>query len=727
VIPERNTIRWERGEDGIVLLTFDDPAQTANTLNNACRQSITAAVDRLEAECDQITGVIIASAKKTFFAGGDLNRLFGATPERAASFATESRELNGAFRRIETLGRPVVATLAGAALGGGLEVALAAHHRIVVDDPEIELGLPEVTLGLLPGAGGTTRVVRMLGVADALEHVILPGTRHDPRRALDLCLIDQLVSSPEQLPAAAREWISTHPDAAQPWDAPGYVVPGGTPHQQPLAAKLPSIIATLRKNYPCDRDRAPHHALAAAVEGAQVDVNTALEIEGRYFLELMTGQTSKNMIRGGFFDPQRLRRRGRGPDAARFEPARAVVLGAGMMGAGIAHVCARAGMEVVLKDTTLELAEAGRARCGEVFVGEAARGRITAEQADAFLTRITATADPADAAGAELLIEAVFEDPAVKAAALAEIEPHLAADALLASNTSTLPITQLASAVTNGERFIGIHFFSPVHKMPLIEIIKGAGTSDATLERALDVARRLRKTAIVVNDSPGFFTSRVIRAFTNEGLAMLPEGVAPASIEQATLQVGYPTPVLALCDQLGLDLMQRIRRLAVEDPDHALSTDHKALDAIDQMLAAPGRPGRRAGAGFYEYVDGRRQHLWSGLGQTFPPAEPKIPFEDVKERLLFAEAIEAVRCLQEGVIESAAAANVGSLLGIGFPRWTGGVLQYINSYAGGPAGFAERARALADRYGTRFEAPTLLLEKAGRGEQFDDKEQLAVA
>jgi 3-hydroxyacyl-CoA dehydrogenase/enoyl-CoA hydratase/3-hydroxybutyryl-CoA epimerase len=732
---ERNTIRYERGDDGIVVLTLDDPEQSANTMNAAYMASMGAAVDRLEAERDDITGVIITSAKKTFFAGGDLNDLRRATKADSEQVIELGRTIKGQLRRLETLGRPVVAAINGSALGGGLEICLACHCRIVVDDPKIELGCPEVQLGLLPGGGGVVRTVRMLGIVNALMQVLLQGQRHRPAKAKELGLVDELVAAREDLIPAAKAWIAARAGGdpvVQPWDAKGYKIPGGTPSTPALAMNLPAFPANLRKqlkgaNYP-----APHHIMAAAVEGAQVDIENAFEIEGRYFADLVTSQVAKNMIQAFFFDLQRVNgARGRAPEAERYEARKAVVLGAGMMGAAIAYVCAKAGIDVVLKDVSPEAAERGKDYSRKLVDKAVERGRSSREQADELLARITPTADPADAAGADLVIEAVFEDPKVKAQVFGEIEPFLAPGALLGSNTSTLPITGLAAASARPADFIGLHFFSPVDKMPLLEIIKGEQTSDETLSRALDVAKQIRKTPIVVNDSRGFFTSRVIGTFILEGIAMLLEGVPAPTIEQASSQAGYPAPVLQLSDELNLNLMRKIRETTKAElaAEGVTMPEHPAAQVVDRLLDEYGRGGKLAGAGFYEYEDGKRTRLWPGLAEAFPPvADPStISLEDLKERMLFAEAIESVKCVDEGVIESVADANIGSIMGIGFPPWTGGVLQYVNGYDGGLAGFVARARELAERYGERFEPPASLVAKAERGEIYSDEGTLVSA
>ncbi len=730
-----NTIRWEEDEDGIVVLTLDDPSQSANTMNAAYKASMAAAVDRLEAENDEITGVVITSGKKTFFAGGDLNDLRLATKEHAAQISEEIRDIKRQLRRLEQLGKPVAAAINGAALGGGLEICLACHHRVALDSPKVQLGFPEVQLGLLPGAGGVVRTVRMLGIVDALMQLLLQGQRLRPDKAKELGIVDEVVATPEELVPAAKAWIKSNPEAVQPWDVKGYKIPGGVPSNPKLAQNLPAFPANLRKqlkgaNYP-----APHHIMAAAVEGAQVDFDNAIEIEGRYFVDLVTGQVSKNMIQAFFFDMQRVSGdRGRPEGIEPFQPKKMVVLGAGMMGAAIAYVCAKAGIEVVLKDVSLEAAQRGKTYSEKLLEKAISRGRSTQEKADALLALIKPSVDPADAAGAELVIEAVFEDPNVKAQVFGEIEPHLAPDALLGSNTSTLPITGLSEHVSRPADFIGLHFFSPVDKMPLLEIIKGEKTSDETLYRALDVAKLIKKTPIVVNDSRGFFTSRVIGTFINEGIAMLVEGVPAPTIEQASSQAGYPAPVLQLSDELNLKLMRKIRNAAKEAADSASSgwDGHPSEQVIDRMLDEFDRPGKLEGRGFYEYADGKRVGLWTGLRDAFPPVDDpsQISLPDLEERMLFAEAIESVKCLDEGVIESSADANIGSILGIGFPGWTGGVLQYINGYqhpehGGGPSAFAARARELADRYGERFDPPASLVEKAERGETYSDEAPVA--
>ncbi|RCH69079.1 3-hydroxyacyl-CoA dehydrogenase [Streptomyces sp. SDr-06] len=727
---ESTTIRWEQDETGVVTLVLDDPNQSANTMNQAFKDSIAAIADRAEAEKDSIRGIIYTSAKKTFFAGGDLKDMIQVGPDRAQQAFDTGTAIKNSLRRIETLGKPVVAAINGAALGGGYEIALASHHRIALDAPGSKIGLPEVTLGLLPAGGGVTRTVRLMGITDALLKVLLQGTQYSPRRALENGLVHEVAATREEMLAQARAFIDAHPESQQPWDVRGYKIPGGTPSNPRFAANLPAFPANLKKQLQGAPYPAPRNILAAAVEGSQVDFESALTIEARYFTELVTGQTAKNMIQAFFFDLQAVNSGVSRPEGIEPRPVRKVaVLGAGMMGAGIAYSCARAGIEVVLKDVSPEAAQKGKAYSEKLLAKALSRGRTTEAQRDALLALITPTADPGALAGCDAVIEAVFEDTSLKHKVFQEIQDIVAPDALLCSNTSTLPITGLAEGVARQEDFIGLHFFSPVDKMPLVEIIKGERTGDEALARAFDLVRQIKKTPIVVNDSRGFFTSRVIGQFINEGVAMVGEGIEPASIEQAAGQAGYPAKVLSLMDELTLTLPRKIRnetRRAVEEAG-GVWPGHPSDAVIDRMVDEFGRTGRSGGAGFYEYgEDGKRGKLWPGLREHFTKPGYEIPFEDMKERMLFSESLDTVRLFEEGVLTSVADANIGSIMGIGFPAWTGGVLQYINGYDGGAEGrvglpgFVARARELAERYGERFQPPALLVRKAENGETFKD-------
>lgn len=709
---EQNIINWEQDADGIVVLTIDDPNQGANTMNAAYIASMKATVDRLYAEKDAITGVVLTSGKKTFFAGGDLKNMIKVGPENAEEIFNHSVTLKADLRRLETLGKPVVTCINGAALGGGLEIALATHHRIAADVKGVKIGLPEVTLGLLPGGGGVVRTVRMFGLMTALTQMLLQGQQRGPVQAKGVGLVDEVVSSIEELVPAAKAWIKANPESGvQPWDVKGYKIPGGTPATPAFAANLPAVPANLRKTLKGAPMPAPRAIMAAAVEGSQVDIDNALTIESRYFTSLVTGQVAKNMIQAFFFDMQAIGSGASRPkDIPKGEIKKIGVLGAGMMGAGIAYVSAKAGFEVVLKDVTIEAATKGKAYSEKIEAKALSRGKTTQEASDALLARITPTADAADFAGVDFVVEAVFESPELKAKVFQEIEDIVEPNALLGSNTSTLPITGLATGVKRQEDFIGIHFFSPVDKMPLVEIIRGEKTSDEALARVFDFVQAIRKTPIVVNDSRGFFTSRVIGTFINEAIGMVAEGIEPATIEQAGMQAGYPAAPLQLSDELNLTLMQKIRaesKAAALAEGKELPAD-PAGDVINFLVEGNDRKGRLGGAGFYDYTDGKRTGLWPGLREQFNSGSNQAPIQDLIERMLFIEAIETQKCFDEGVLMTSADANIGSIMGIGFPAWTGGVHQYVVGYEGGKAGFVKRAEELAAKYGERFTPPASL-------------------
>ena len=535
----------------------------------------------------------------------------------------------------------------------------------------------------------------------------------------------EVVGTVEELVPAAKAWIKANPEGGvQPWDVKGYKIPGGSPSSPAIAANLPAFPANLRKQLKGAPMPAPRAIMAAAVEGAMVDFDTASVIEGRYFTSLATGQVSKNMIKAFFFDLQHINGGGSRPEGYDKYTAKKVgVIGAGMMGAAIAYVSAKAGIEVVLKDIDLDAAKRGKAYSEKLEEKALAKGRTTAEKSAELLARITPTVDAADFAGVDLVIEAAFESVEVKHKVFQEIEDIVEPDAVLGSNTSTLPITILAEGVKRSEDFIGIHFFSPVDKMPLVEIIRGAKTSDAVLAKVIDYTLQIKKTPIVVHDSRGFFTSRVIGTFVNEAIAAVGEGVNPVLIEQAGQQAGYPAAPLQLMDELTLTLPQKIRketRAAAEAAGTPLPA-HGSDAVVDAMVDA-GRTGRKDGAGFYDYADGKRTGLWSGLSELFPGGND-IPLQDMIDRMLFAESLETVRCFDEGVMDSVADANIGSIFGIGFPAWTGGVLQFINGYTApdgtvGPKAFVARAQELT-KYGEQFTPPASLVAKAEAGETYE--------
>ncbi|GAB2641821.1 3-hydroxyacyl-CoA dehydrogenase NAD-binding domain-containing protein [Kribbella swartbergensis] len=710
-------ISWQN-VDGVVTLTMDDPDASANTMNDAYIAAMGETVARLQAARADLKGVVITSAKPTFFAGGNLQMLSKIQPEHAAEVFETLEEVKRQLRSLETLGVPVVAAINGSALGGGLEIALACHHRIVADDQRIELGVPEVTLGLLPGGGGVTRTVRMLGLQDALMKVLLQGPRMKPAQALEVGIVDEVVPASELLDAAYR-WIDAYDgDAKQPWDRDGYKIPGGTPSSPKLAAFLPAFPANLRKQLKGAPYPAPRAIMSAAVEGSQVDFDTASRIESRYFVSLATGQIAKNMIQAFFFDLQAINAGASRPAGVpKYRTRKVGVLGAGMMGAGIAYVCAKSGIEVVLKDVSLEAAARGKEYSEKLLAKQVQKGRKTAAEVEEFLSRITPTADPNDLAGCDLVIEAVFESEELKQKVFAEIAGVVEPDALLCSNTSTLPITSLADGIDRPNDFLGMHFFSPVDRMPLVELIVGAKTSERAVAKAYDVVRQLKKTPIVVNDSRGFFTSRVFGTLVMEGAAMVAEGVDPVTIERAATLMGFPAPPLAMLDEVTLTLPQKIRDAAKAAGDNAGAfDDHPGMAVTDRLVNEFGRRGKAAGAGFYDYPADGPKRLWRGLWDHFERATDAVPLIDLQERLTFAMSLETVRCLDEGVLRSVPDANIGSIFGIGFPPLHGGALQYVNAY--GLPGFVTRARELAASYGARFEPPALLVRKAEAGETF---------
>lgn len=712
-----SSIHYHKDEGGIVTLTIDMPGQSANTMNTAFREAYREAVDRLEAERGSVRGVILTSGKKTFFAGGDLNSLLAVRPGDEQAMFERAQTMKAAMRRLERLGLPVVAAINGTALGGGFELCLACHARFVLNDDRIALGLPEAGLGLLPGAGGLTRMVRMLGLEAAVP-LLVDGTTFHPARALELKLIDGLAADPDDLLRQAHAWIATHPEPQQPWDRKDWRLPGAS-EQAPASLTFlrTAPVLLMKKTRGCYP--APQAILCAAVEGSVVDFDTASRIESRHIVALAVGPVPKNLISTFFFQMNEIKAgKGRPEGIAPATFRRVGVLGAGMMGAGIAYANALRGIATVLKDVTPEQAAKGKAYSEKLLSRRIAKGTMTEARRDQVLQAIVPSADAADLAGCELIIEAVFENRELKARVTAEAEPQLAAGGIFASNTSTLPISGLAKASARPENFIGLHFFSPVDRMPLVEVIKGRKTSPETLAHALDYVRQIGKTPIVVNDSRGFFTSRVFGTFTKEGAAMLGEGVPAAVIENAALSVGMPVGPLAVMDETSMALSLSVKKQTESDlaAEGKPFPHHPGWAVIERMANGLQRPGRAGGGGYYEYPEGEPKRLWAGLAAEFGKPEVDIPSQDLRDRILYIQAIEAIRIMQEGVIDDARDANIGSVLGIGFPRWTGGVLQFVNMV--GTKQFAKRSSELAQRYGERFQPPPLLLEKAELGLRF---------
>ena len=710
-------IRYEQAADGIVTLTFDAPDQSVNTMSNAMRECLGETAARLVAEKDSITGVILTSAKTTFFAGGDLNRLYKLQPTDAQDLFDTTQRGKQMVRQLETLGKPVVAALNGTALGGGFEIALACHHRVALNQPKIQFGLPEATLGLLPGLGGVVRMTRLLGLA-ASQRYLQDSHLMSPAEAVKAGLVHELAETPEELLAKARAWIAANPQAAQPWDKPGYVPPGGW-NDSPEAKRWISTAAAQVRAKTKGRYPAPEAIVCASVEGMQVDFDTACRIETRYFVGLVTGKVAKSIIGTFWFRANEIKSGAQRPEGFPNRQIKTLaVLGAGMMGKGIAYVAAGRGIDVWVKDATVEQAQGAIKHADQLLAKREEKGEITAARRQEILARIHAAATYEELAHVDMVIEAVPENPALKDQITRACEPLLRPDAIWASNTSTLPITGLAKSSTRPERFIGTHFFSPVHRMALVEVIKGAQTSKETLAQTLDFVMQISKTPIVVNDSRGFFTSRVFSTFTREGVAMLGEGQDPAAIEAAAMLSGFPVGTLAVLDEVSLSLSynNRLETLKAHVADGNPLPAHPADAVMERMLGEFGRKGRAAGGGFYDYPAEGGKQFWPGLAQHFLKPDAQIPQQDKEDRLLFCMALESVRILQEGVLDAAGDGNIGSVLGIGFPRWTGGVFQFLNQY--GLPQAVERARYLAERYGARFAPPQLLIDKAQRGEAF---------
>lgn len=697
--------------DGIATITWNMADRSMNVLND---RSIPAFVEKIQAAVADkaVKGVIVTSAKPDFIAGADLAML--QQVRDAAEMFERGNVMRKMLRDIEKAGKPFVAAINGTALGGGYEICLACHHRIAADNPKAQIGLPEVLVGLLPGGGGTQRLPRMIGIQKALP-LLLEGRKLAPQAALQMGLVDKVVP-PDQLLAEARRWLLEEgpKHLVKPWDQRGFRIPGGDPNSPGTAPVFVAGNAMLRErtygNYP-----APLAIMACVYEGCLVDIDTGLKIEARHFVRLCTTPEAKNMIRTLFFSMGEANKLAHRPkDVPVQKYGRVGILGAGMMGAGIAHVTAQAGIDVVLLDTTREQAEKGKTYSQGLLDRRVQQKRMSQAERDEVLARIRPTTDFADLRGCELVIEAVFESREIKAEVTRKAEAVLAPTALFASNTSTLPISGLAEASSRPENFIGLHFFSPVDRMQLVEIIRGRQTSDATLARAMDYVKKIRKTPIVVNDSRGFYTSRVFGTYVSEGLAMLGEGIAPALIENAGRMAGMPVGPLALADEVSLELMHRVRQQTMKDLGNAYRSGPG--DGVLGLMVEKGRVGKKAGKGFYEYPAGDKKRLWPGLADHFPAAASQPPVAEVIQRLMYVQSVETARCIEEKVVTDPREADVGSVLGWGFAPARGGTVSQIHS-VGLPAFVADCER-LAQAHGGRFAPPRLLREMAARGESF---------
>ena len=689
--------------DGIATLTFDEPGSPVNTMCQQWQHDLTEVTAQVVKDKAAITGIILASNKSTFFAGADLKGTMRLTPADAPAVFQGIELLKKNFRTLETLGKPVVSCLNGTALGGGWELALVGHYRVAVDDRKIQFGLPEITLGLIPGASGITKMTRLLGLLGAQPY-ILESKLFGPREALELGLVHELVPEASQLRGRALAWIAANPVASQPWDDKAYKIPGGLPGNPKISGALVVAPAMIKKTsrglYP-----APEYARAAMVEGAQVDFDTALRIESRYLAKLIVSPVAKNMINTFFFNMNAIKSgQSRPKGIPRYKPAKVGVLGAGMMGAGITYVQASRGIATVLKDVSLEKANTGKAYSVKLTQPKVDKGRMNPHDQSELLARIMPTENMADLQGCDLIIEAVFEQRALKASVTKEAEPMLAEGGFFASNTSTLPISGLSNASAHPDKFVGIHFFSPVDKMKLVEIIRGQRTDDETVARAFDYAQALGKIPIVVNDSRGFYTSRTFGTFVMEGAAMLSEGIPAPVIENAGIQCGMPVGPLAVMDETALSLSVHVLDQTRAD----FAAEGKPYDPgagqllVERMVKEHQRPGRAGGGGFYDYPaeKGAKKTLWPQLKTLFEKPGVAWDIQDVKDRLLYRQAVETARCLSENVLTTVHDANIGSIFGIGFPAWTGGAMQFI--YSTGVEQFMQRADELASRFGPGF-------------------------
>lgn len=706
----------ERDDEGIVTVTIDQSARKMNVIGEGFTEAFAELTDSFISD-ESAKGLIITSAKDSFVVGADIDQL--SIIESAEQAFDLVEDLKGSLRKLEKSGKPVVAAMTGTALGGGLEIALACHYRIAIDSPKTKLGLPEVKLGLLPGGGGTQRLPRLVGIQKALE-LMTQGIELRPKAALDIGLIDATATDNDDMLAQAKEWIKANPKAQQPWDKKGFKIPGGN-SMHPKVVQVFSIAPAMANqkshgNYP-----AITHIMSCVFEGCIVDIDTGLELESRFFAACVLSPESRNMI-GTLWTQLNNIKKGQSRPAGfeRYKTKKVGILGAGMMGAGIAYVSAEAGLEVVLLDTELEGAEKGKAYSTNLLDKAISRKHSTEEKKQALLARIHPTVSYDDLADCDLIIEAVFENREIKAKCTQQSEAMIPDSAVYASNTSTLPITGLAEASKRPQQFIGLHFFSPVDKMPLVEIIVGEKTDDETLAKAFDYVLQIGKTPIVVNDSRGFYTSRVFGTYVSEGVAMLGEGVHPRSIEVAGMKTGMPMPPLALQDEVSLSLALHV----IEQQQKDMEAEGKTMvmppsyDILSAFVKEHDREGKKNGKGFYEYPEKGDKHLWPELVNLYPTTAEQPSQQDLVDRLMFIQANESARCYEENVVRSVADTNIGSIFGWGFAPHQGGTLQFINSM--GVEQFVSRSRELAKQYGKRFEPANILVDMAEKGKEFVD-------
>ncbi|HLQ18914.1 MAG TPA: 3-hydroxyacyl-CoA dehydrogenase NAD-binding domain-containing protein [Tabrizicola sp.] len=708
--------------DGVATITWDVRSKSMNVMSTEAFMVLNGLIDQALAD-GSVKGVIVTSGKKDFAGGMDLNVIAQMRAGGAQAIFDGVMQMHQVLRKIERAGmdpkslkggKPIVAALPGTALGIGLELPLSCHRIIAADNPKAKIGLPETMVGIFPGAGGTTRLVRKLGAMVAAPF-LLEGKLSSPKEARAAGIIDEVVPA-EDLLKRAKEWVlsATDADLVKPWDAKGYKMPGGAPYHPAGFMTFVGASAMVHGKtmgvYP-----AAKAVLAAVYEGALVPFDTALKIEARHFTSVLMNPSSTAMIRSLFINKEALEKGANRPQVEDMAVRKLGVIGAGMMGAGIAYVSANAGIEVVLIDSSQEAADRGKAHSEGILDKGMKRGKVTAEKKAEVLGRIIATTDYAALAGVDLVVEAVFEDPKIKADVTHKVEAAVGPDCIYATNTSTLPITGLAAASKRPEQFIGIHFFSPVDKMMLVEIIRGKATGDKAVAKALDFVRQIRKTPIVVNDARFFYANRCIIPYINEGIRMVAEGVEPALVENAAKLVGMPLGPLQLVDETSIDLGVKIAKATKA----AMGKDYpdEAVDHVLFWMADQGRLGKKANSGFYAYSDkGERLGLWDGLEAKYPLDKMQPSLADVQHRLLFAQVLEAVRALEEGVLTDIREGDVGAILGWGFAPWSGGPFSWLDMI--GAARAVEICRGLTAQFGPRFHAPALLREMAEKGQTF---------
>ena len=709
-----------QSDNGIITVTIDQTERKMNVIGEGFNEAFATITDTFINDQDA-KGLILTSGKSTFVVGADIDQL--ATIETAEQAFALVEDLKTSLRKLETSGKPVVAAITGTALGGGLELALACHYRIAIDSPKTssttKLGLPEVKLGLLPGGGGTQRLPRLIGIQKALE-LMTQGKELRPQQALEIGFIDDVAHDNDELISKAKAWINDNPKAQQPWDKKGFKIPGGDSNH-PKVVQVFSMAPAMANqkshgNYP-----AITHILSSVFEGCLTDIDNGLKIESRFFVACVLSDVSKNMINSLWTQLNSIKKGQSRPQGfEKYKVRKVGILGAGMMGAGIAYVSAKAGMEVVLLDTAIEGAEKGKSYSTKLLDKAISRGRSTKDKKQALLDLIKTTTFYDDLEGCDLIIEAVFEDIDIKAECTRQSEAVIPETAFYASNTSTLPITELAKASKRPNQFIGLHFFSPVDKMPLVEIIVGEKTDDATLATGFDYVGQIGKTPIVVNDSRGFYTSRVFGTYVSEGIAMLAEGVHPRSIEVAGMKSGMPMPPLALQDEVSLSLSLHVMEQTKKamEAEGKTFTPHPAMSVVEKMVKEFGREGKKVSKGFYDYPENGEKHLWSDLTELYQTTDEQPSQQDLVDRLLYAQANETAKCYEENVVRTVADANIGSIFGWGFAPNQGGTLQFINSV--GVDKFVARSRELAQKYGARFEPAQILVAMAAKGEVFSD-------